>query len=180
MHLETHPPKPKPSSAKSRKGKRDKKRKRPAPGLGARPIVDDMSERSSEVGDEGALSSIYEDAGKYITTFLTNPTSRDRVCHLTLLQALIIELGLCSPPSASSPPTLPGSLKAAKALIKSSAFLNIREYIAVRQQGPTALRRVMYPSRSSLIKDIRKNKSATSLKWVKEHGLQVLLVSPYH
>jgi hypothetical protein len=58
--------------------------------------------------------------------------------------------------------------------------LNIKEYLAVRGQGPAAVRRIMYPSRSALIKDIRKKNNRASLRWVKESGLQVLLVSCYH
>jgi hypothetical protein len=70
-------------------------------------------------------------------------------------------------------------LRAAKALLKSRAFLNIREYLAVRDQGLTALQRVMHPSRAALAKDIRKKGNPASLQWVKEHGLQVLLVTCY-
>lgn len=101
-------------------------------------------------------------------SFLSNPDAKnDTVYRLTLLQSIIIELGLATA-------SLPRSLKAAKAFLKSRVFLNIREYIAVRGQGPEALQRAMYPSKSALIKDIRRN--PTSLKWVKQHGLQVLLV----
>jgi hypothetical protein len=92
---------------------------------------------------------------------------------LALLQSLIIELGLATP-------SLPDSLTAAKAFLKSRAFLNIREYIAVRGQGPEAVQRAMYPSKSALIKDIKKKRNPASLKWVKQHGLQVLLVGWMH
>jgi len=107
--------------------------------------------------------------------FLSNPDVRtDGVCRLTLLQSLIIELGLAT--SSALPPTL----SAAKAFLKSHAFLNIREYIAVRGQGPEAVQSLMYPSRSALIKSIKKKRNATSIKWVKELGLQVLLVGYMH
>jgi hypothetical protein len=71
---------------------------------------------------------------------------------------------------------LPASLRSAKAFLKSHAFLNIKEYVSVRAQGPDAVRRILFPSRTALIKDIRKKRNSVSLTWVKEHGLQVLLV----
>jgi hypothetical protein len=92
-----------------------------------------------------------------------------------LLHSLIIELGLSTSPSA-----LPTSLRAAKALLKAQAHVNIKEYVAVREQGQAALRRAMHPSRSALIKDIRKTGNRASLKWVKNQGLQVLLVNCFH
>lgn len=107
--------------------------------------------------------------------FLSSPESRSSVCKLTLLHSLIIELGLLT---ASC--SLPDSLTAAKTLIKAKAHINIKEYIAVREQGQTALRNVMHPSRSALVKDIRKRGNRASLKWVKSQGLQVLLVNCFH
>jgi len=145
-------------------------------GFGARPIVDDISEivdGVSDKGDEPPVTSMYEEAVKYITSFLSNPTDKDSVCRLTLLQSLIIELGIASS-------SLPDSLTSAKAMLKSRAFLNIREYLAVRDQGHAAVQRVMHPSRNALIKDIRAKRNPASLKWVKQNGLQVLLVSCYH
>ena len=107
--------------------------------------------------------------------FLSNPESKSSVCNLTLLHSLIIELGLLAAPCP-----LPGSLTAAKALIKANAHINIKEYIAVRGQGQAALRNVMHPSRTALVKDIRKSGNRASLKWVKSRGLQVLLVNCFH
>ncbi|KAF8655974.1 hypothetical protein AX16_002834 [Volvariella volvacea WC 439] len=119
-------------------------------------------------------TSMYDEAVNYITSFLMNPPeTKDSSCHLTLLQSLIIELGLATD-------TLPASLTAARSLLKSKAFLNVKEYLATRNQGPDAIQHVMYPSRSALIRSIKKNKNYASKKWVKEHGLQVLLVSCYH
>ena len=107
--------------------------------------------------------------------FLSDPDARtDYICRLTLLQSLIIELGLATTSA------LPSTLNAAKAFLKSRAFLNIREYMAVRGQGPEAVQSVLYPSRSALIKSIRKKKNGTSIKLVKELGLQVLLVGYLH
>jgi hypothetical protein len=106
--------------------------------------------------------------------FLTDPERREGASRLSLLQAFIIELGLCSDP------VLPASIKAAKLLLKSRAFVNIRDYIAVRDQGLPALQRIMHPSRSALIRDIKKNGSHASASWVKKHGLQVFLVTCYH
>ncbi|KDQ59427.1 hypothetical protein JAAARDRAFT_32988 [Jaapia argillacea MUCL 33604] len=157
-------------------------------GLGDREIVDDVSER----GDDGLTVSAYEEAVRYITVFLSDPRSKDQ---LTLLQALIIELGLCgrdTPPSPSydypsrspSPsfyalPDLPRTVTQAKALLKSRAFLNIKEYLAVREQGQDAVQRVLHPNRSSLLRDLRDKKSRAPLRWVKESGLNVLLVQVY-
>jgi hypothetical protein len=95
------------------------------------------------------------------------------VCRLTLLHSLIIELGLTAYP-------LPNSLTAAKALLKSQAHINIKEYIANREQGQAALRKAIHPSRSALVKDIRKTGNRASLNWVKSRGLQVLLVNCFH
>jgi len=159
----------------SRTGKqrRYKPRKGSSPvGLGERPIVNDISEASSVI-DDGGGPCMYEDAVTFITTFLTNPSAHDSASHLTFLQSLIIELGLATS-------SLPASLKSAKAELKSKAFINIREYLAVRSQGLQAIQGIMYPSRSALIKDIRRKKNSASLHWVKQNGLQVLLVSCYH
>lgn len=104
--------------------------------------------------------------------FLSNPSAQnDSVYRLTLMQSIIIELGLATA-------VLPSTLRAAKAFLKSRVFLDIREYIAVRGQGPEAVQRAMYPSKTALIKDIKKK--PTSIKWVKKHGLQVLLVGWQH
>ncbi|PPQ76624.1 hypothetical protein CVT26_012731 [Gymnopilus dilepis] len=142
-------------------------------GLGSRPIVDDYSDRQSVISfDSESVSSptLYEEASLFISRFLSNPDAKsDSICRLTLLQSLIIELGLATP-------ALPESLSAAKTFLKSRAFLNIKEYLAVRDQGPDAVRNLLHPSRSALIKDIKKKRNAASLKWVKQHGLQVLLV----
>ncbi|PPQ81226.1 hypothetical protein CVT25_015750 [Psilocybe cyanescens] len=146
-------------------------------GLGSRSIVDDYSDRQSVVSyDNESFTSptLYEEASTFISSFLSNPEAKnDTVCRLALLQSLIIELGLATP-------SLPDSLSAARAFLRSRAFLNIREYIAVREQGPEAVQRVLYPSKSALIKDIKKRRNTASLKWVKQHGLQVLLVGWTH
>ncbi|KJA20257.1 hypothetical protein HYPSUDRAFT_68665 [Hypholoma sublateritium FD-334 SS-4] len=140
-------------------------------GLGARPIVDDFSDQQSIVSydNESVYSpTLYEEAASFISSFLSNPDAKSSsVYRLTLMQSIIIELGLATA-------SLPSSLKSAKAFLKSRVFLNIREYIAVREQGPEAVQRAMYPSKTALIKGIRKN--PTPIKWVKKHGLQVLLV----
>lgn len=158
---------------KTNEAKKAKKASASPPGFTTRSIVDDISERLSVHGETESGMSVYEEAVGYITSFLSNPAARnDSACRLTLLQALIIELGL-------STPSLPASLRSATAFLKSHAFLNIKEYLAVRGQGPAAVQRIMYPTRSALIRDIRKKKNRASLQWVKESGLQVLLVSCY-
>jgi len=153
---------------KKKKKKKAKKATTPVPDSTQRLSIN--GETDSAVG----VPSVYEEAVGYITSFLSNPAARkDSACRLTLLQALIIELGLATP-------SLPGSLRSAKAFLKSHAFLNVKEYLAVRGQGLAAVRHIMYPSKNALIKDIRKKNSRASLKEVKESGLQVLLVSCYH
>ncbi|KAG6872806.1 hypothetical protein C0995_006405, partial [Termitomyces sp. Mi166 len=148
---------------------RPKKNKKEKPtGFGGRSIVDDVSDKFSDYGESDVGSpSMYEEAFGFITSFLSNPIARgDSACRLTLLQALIIELGLATS-------SLPSSLTAAKAYLKSRAFLNINEYIAVRDQGPAAVQRIMHPSRNALIKDLRKNKKKkASLGWVKDRKLE--------
>ena len=106
---------------------------------------------------------------------LSAPTdvTTDMPSKLAFLQALIIELGLYT-----SMPSLPSSLRAAKAILKSQVFLNVRDYLAVRQQGVDALREVMHPSRSALMREIRGGKKAPR-KTVKDRGLDVLLVTCY-
>lgn len=147
------------------------------PRFGSRSIVDDYSDKQSIISYDDefvGLPTLYEEASTYISSFLSNPDAKtDAVCRLALLQSLIIELGLATP-------SLPDSLTAAKAFLKSRAFLNIREYVAVRGQGPEAVQRALYPSKSALIKDIKKKRNPASLKWVKQHGLQVLLVGLMH
>ena len=91
---------------------------------------------------------------------------------LAFLQALIIELGLYT-----SMPTLPNSLRAAKALLKSSVFLNVRDYLEQRNKGLDALRSVMHPSRKSLVKDLHRRR--VPREFVKNTGLGVLLVTCY-
>jgi len=115
---------------------------------------------------------MYDEAVTYVSGFLSNP-GRSSHSRLTLLQSLIVELGLCSPTDIS----LPCSMTAAKALIKDRAFLNIREYLAVRDQGQDAVKRVMHPSRSALIRDLRRKRNPAPLPVVKRSGLSVLLVS---
>lgn len=120
-----------------------------------------------------------------------DPSMKADIPKLAFLQALIIELGLypavpeqttveAAPvaPSFFSLPSLPSSMRAAKALLKSQVFLNVRDYLAVRSQGVEALRSVMHPSRSALLRDIRGGRKAP-VKSVKESGLGVLLVTCY-
>lgn len=80
---------------------------------------------------------------------------------------------------------LPSTLSSAKALLKSHAFLNIRDYLAVRAEGLEALKGAMHPSRRALVHDLRgggkKEKGRRApVAWVKETGLTVLLVSCHY
>jgi hypothetical protein len=157
----------------------------------------------------GVLFEAYEEAVRYINTFLSAPTPlvNDKRTQLTLLHAFIIELGLYTPPSPpsspSSPPSpsldplspqqqrqkpqqkqitaLPTSLTAARATLKSSAFVNVREYLATRDQGLDALRAVMHPSRSALARSLSKHPAnRMPVGKVKKAGLGVFLVNCYH
>ncbi|KAI0693749.1 hypothetical protein BC835DRAFT_1275580, partial [Cytidiella melzeri] len=108
---------------------------------------------------------------------------------LTFLQALILELGLLSA-CATSPeqqsfsqlPSLPRSMKAAKELLKSKVFMNVRDYLDARNKGLDALRNVMHPSRKALIRDLSRGNGQRKVPrgFVKQSGLGVLLVTCYH
>ncbi|KAF8522127.1 hypothetical protein BU17DRAFT_45073, partial [Hysterangium stoloniferum] len=97
--------------------------------------------------------------------------------RLTFLQSLIIELGLMAPSS----PTLPSSLTAAKRFLKTRAFINIGDYLSVRQEGLQKVREIMFDSKKALAMDLRKNKGHRKANkgWVKRQGLNVLLVSVF-
>lgn len=132
--------------------------------------------------------SLYNEAVQYISSFLSSPTAEAKAKgNLTFLQALIVELGLCSAATSSSEqsfytlPSLPRSIKAAKALIKSSAFLNVRDYLEQRDKGLDAIRSVMHPSRKALQKDLSRSKGRRKVPrdFVKSTGLGVLLVTCY-
>ncbi|KAG6896734.1 hypothetical protein C0992_006451 [Termitomyces sp. T32_za158] len=153
------------------KSKPNKEKKEKSNALAGRSLAGDVSDKFSDYGSP----SMYEEAFGFITSFLANPAARqDSACRLTLLQALIIELGLADSP-------LPCSISTAKAYLKSRAFLNVNEYLAVRDQGPAAVQRIMYPSRTALMKEIRKSKKSRAPRgWVKDMGLQVLLVQCHH
>jgi hypothetical protein len=98
------------------------------------------------------------------------------------MQSLVIELGLCGMPQQPQRPIapVPRTLTSAKAFLKSHVFINIRDYIQVREQGQDALQSVLHPSKSALIRDIKRKGNPASLKWVKQHGLQVLLVTCHY
>ncbi|KAH7889655.1 hypothetical protein F5I97DRAFT_1846085 [Phlebopus sp. FC_14] len=114
----------------------------------------------------------YEDAAAFITQYLQSPV-KESGAQLALLRALIIELGVRSP----SGPDLPKSLTSARKLLKAEVHINIKEYIATRDKGPSALQSILQPSKNALRKDIQKKGNRASLKWVKKQGLQVLLVT---
>lgn len=158
-----------------KKAKSLRKAARPS-GLAARGlVVEDLSDTSSDSDDEDE-TEVYEQAVQFVNSFLTDPDAYNNSSgRLTLLQSIIIELGLAS----SS--VLPSTLRSAKTMLKSHAFVNIREYLATRGQGLEAVQQIMHPSRSALVRSIRKSsKQRVKLDWVKEHGLGVLLVSCYH
>lgn len=138
------------------------------------PVVDDESSDSDTSESSTSTVSDYEQASGFMTLFLSQPTgkAKDSVCKLTVLHSLIVELGIL--PTTSD---LPKSVKASKALLHSQAHINIKDYIAVREQGQAALQKVMLPSRNALVKNIRKKGNRAPVKWVKEKGLNGLLVT---
>lgn len=129
-------------------------------GFGSRGVI---------IEDDDDDASLYQVAANFVSSYLANG-SQSGSPRLPLLQALIIELGICSPTSP-----LPASVKAAKALLRAHAHINVRDYIAERGNGVDALRKVMFPSRSTLIKDLRKRR--VPIQWIKEHGMSMFLVS---
>ncbi|KAJ7063129.1 hypothetical protein C8F01DRAFT_1250709 [Mycena amicta] len=161
----TPPPATAPVATKS-----SRRRKNAMPsGLGSRPIVDDLD---SERDESESVSSTYEAAASYISASLEDKTTS---CRLTFMQCLLVEFGLASS-------SLPASLTAAKAMLKSKAFVVLGDYLAVRQHGPAAIQSVMHKSRSSLIRDLRTRKRGAMVprEFAKETGLQVLLVRCYY
>lgn len=165
------------SSKKSRAAKRKRARQRKTAEK-ARAQASSSASPSSERSEDSLTSAedqtrLFEEASNYITAYLAHPEAKEnQVCKLTLLQSLLIELGLAKGSSA-----LPTSLRAATQIIKSTVFINIKEYLLVRTQGPQAILAAMYPSRSALVKAMRKKANRAPLQWVKDHGLNVLLVS---
>ncbi|KAH6919062.1 hypothetical protein BKA70DRAFT_1417059 [Coprinopsis sp. MPI-PUGE-AT-0042] len=161
--------KSKPSRRKKRKVAKARKAQAPSnASSGTETPESDDSHTSIE--DQTRL---FEEASNYITAYLTHPEAKaNQVCKLTLLQSLLIELGLAKASSA-----LPTSLRAATQIIKSTVFINIKEYLLVRTQGPDAILKAMYPSRSALMKAMKKKANRAPLQWVKDHGLNVLLVT---
>lgn len=169
----------------------------PAPstpcGLGARSVVDDVSENGDTIvlstggpmsDRDHLLGMAYEESVKFMNAFIEHPDYyTSRASRLTFLQALIVELGLVSTdgPAAGS---LPGTLTGAKALLKSHAFLNVHDYLEMRAQGVDALRGAMKSNRGALVRELRgrrrgdeKRVRRAPLGWVKETGLTVLLVT---
>ena len=67
-------------------------------------------------------------------------------------------------------------MRQAKLLLKSHAFINVCDYLAVREQGQAALRGVMHPSKQSLVREVRKGKRVP-VREVKNAGLKILLVN---
>ncbi|KAG0705038.1 hypothetical protein DFH29DRAFT_314009 [Suillus ampliporus] len=115
----------------------------------------------------------YEDAAAFITQYLDSPVKEDSPsAKLRLLQALIVEFGVTQ--------QLPTSITSAKKLLKAEVHVNIKEYVAKRGKDQGALRQIMYPSKNALRKNVRRSGHKKPLKWVKKHGLHVLLIDCYN
>ncbi|OJA11931.1 hypothetical protein AZE42_06374 [Rhizopogon vesiculosus] len=139
---------------------------------GASSIEDPSSTPRSNSGAATPTSS-YEDASAFITRHLNSPTKEGRTsAGLQLLQAFIVELGASQ--------HVPTSLTSARKLLKAEAHINIQEYVAVRGKDQGALREILHPSKRALRNNIRKTGKKKSLKWVKEHGLEVFLIGCYN
>ncbi|KIJ17448.1 hypothetical protein PAXINDRAFT_54057, partial [Paxillus involutus ATCC 200175] len=106
-----------------------------------------------------------------ISRYLESPV-KDNETQLTLLRALIVELGIRVPTTSD----LPSTLTSARKILKAEAHVNVKEYIATRHKGQLALRQILKPSKNALRKHIQKKGNRASLKWVKGKGLQVLLI----
>ncbi|KAG2077993.1 hypothetical protein BDR04DRAFT_439790 [Suillus decipiens] len=121
--------------------------------------------------NDGARSpnGSYEDAVAYITQYLDSPVKEnDPSTKLLFLQALIVEFGISK--------QMPTSISSATKLLKASVHVNIQDYVAKRGKDQGELQHIMQPSKSALRKDIRRSSRRSPLKWVKEHGLNVLLI----
>jgi hypothetical protein len=103
--------------------------------------------------------------GRYLDAPVNEKDSNSK---LRFLQALVIEFDI-----SKQPPT---SIKSATKLLKTSVHVNISDYVARRGKDQSELQQIMQPSKSVLRKDIRRSNRRSSLKWVKEHGLNVLLI----
>lgn len=72
-------------------------------------------------------------------------------------------------------------MRAAKHLLRTRAFINIGEYLSVREQGLDKLQQIMFSSKKELTSDLRRKKGGKKADkgWVKRHGLNVLLVTMF-
>ncbi|KIJ69351.1 hypothetical protein HYDPIDRAFT_24194 [Hydnomerulius pinastri MD-312] len=116
----------------------------------------------------------YDEAAAFISRYLEAPV-KETDTQLALLRALIIELGVRSPTASD----LPSTLTSARKMLKSEVHINVKEYVATRDKGQSALRQILQPSKSALRKSIAKKGNRAPLKWVKKQGLQVLLVTRF-
>ncbi len=97
----------------------------------------------------------------------------DHDTRLAVAQALLIETGAVKHPSA-----LPSTNTQAKSLLKSAVHINILDYRRVREQGLNAIQRVLFKSRTALMKDVRDGRRVR-LDEVKRLGLNHFLVDAY-
>jgi hypothetical protein len=101
--------------------------------------------------------------------YLDSPVKEnDPSTKLRFLQALVAEFGIST--------QLPATISSATKLLKAAVHVNIKDYLAKRGKDQGELQKIMQPSKSALRKDIRRRGRRSSLKWVKEHGLNVLLI----
>lgn len=121
--------------------------------------------------DDIPLSS-YAVAASFISSYIATPHPKrgEITVRLRLLCALLIEFGV------SPPDTLPTTLTSASKLLKKEIHINIKQYVAVRNQGQAVLKKIMLPSQAALQKQLRKKANRVPLKWAKERGLEGLLV----
>ncbi len=107
--------------------------------------------------------------------FIANPSTREnQACHLILMQSLLLELGLLTERKL-----LPQTIGSAKKFIKKHVFVSIKEYLAKRNQGQAVVKESVYSSKSVLVRNLKQKKDFVSPAWVKERGLQDLLVTAF-
>ncbi|EEB92047.1 hypothetical protein MPER_09497 [Moniliophthora perniciosa FA553] len=121
-------------------------------GLGARPIVDDVSEVASDNGDrEVTQKSAYEEAVRFVNMFLTNPDAYNNSSgRLTLLQSIIIELGLAKS-------AIPVSMKSAKPYSNHTLSLTFESTSPFQSKGMEVILRDMHSSIFALARFIKKS-----------------------
>ncbi|EIW75180.1 hypothetical protein CONPUDRAFT_169583 [Coniophora puteana RWD-64-598 SS2] len=115
----------------------------------------------------------YNEASRVVTEYIKSPTGHT-THYLRFLQALIVELDVRDARARD----FPRSVTAAKKMIKAEIHINIKSYYHARGKGQAAIVNLKYPSKAALQRALKEvsHKKRAGLGWVKDKGLQVLLV----